>query len=73
MKVKVQGPSLARAPCMALGGALNKYSVYTSVLFVILYSFRNEDPKILQASGPTKPESALGVNEILVALRRGFS
>jgi len=33
-KHKLQGPSLARAPNKALGGALNKYSF----LYLILYS-----------------------------------
>ena len=74
LKVKLQGLSLAWAPCKALGGALLKYSIlYLIFIRNFVFFFYNEFPKILPASEPTKPGFALGVNEILVTLRRGFS
>jgi len=56
-----------------MGGALHKYSFLYLIFIRIFYSSHNECTKILQASGSTKPESVLGVNEIVVTLRQGFS
>jgi hypothetical protein len=81
MKLKPQGPSLARASCKALGGALgealegalhNVLLLYLNFIRNFLF-FYNKDPKILPASDPTKHEYALAVNEILVMLREVFS
>jgi len=34
MKFKIQGPSLARAPCKSVGGAVNKYSLSYLILYL---------------------------------------
>ena len=39
MKLKLQDPSLARAPSKALGGAINKYPLSYLIFIRILYSF----------------------------------
>jgi hypothetical protein len=45
-KLKLQGPSIARASSRALGGTLNKlFTFEPSCVFVILYFFREESPK----------------------------
>jgi hypothetical protein len=39
MKLKIYGPSLARAPSKALGGTLEIFTFVPNFVFVILYSF----------------------------------
>lgn len=39
MKLQLEGPSLARAPCKALGGALDKYSLSYQILYSWFHFF----------------------------------
>ena len=50
MMLKIQGP----------GGAWNKYSVSYLILYIpdLVFFFLKGAPKVVQASGPTKPGSA---------------
>jgi hypothetical protein len=55
MELKIQDPSLARAPSKALGGAINKYSL-SFLIFIpnIVFFFIKKSHKIVQVSGHTK-------------------
>jgi hypothetical protein len=63
MKLKLQGPSFARTPCKAMGGALHKYSLLYLIFIRIFYSFLNECQKFYKLQAPQN------LNPFLVSMK----